>query len=265
MGDYDILLQKHQRELHRMKDNDRNARKKGLQVFYETFDWKLALESNNIHYHNFLNDQFITNELLISIITEDIVERCREISLKLLLHICQCLHLTIESCIHSKNEIKINIISSIINKLCNRLCFIKDCPSSYVSVSAITSIFVEPTEELRFQIAEILLFFLSRHDTTKTIELEIPKNIADSITNGISKALVDSFPQMKRICAEILCICCQFTTISIRIHFKALLNGLSGNCLHQHSKTRAISLKVGMVYSNVKMSNNFEYNLKHRL
>lgn len=61
---------------------------------------------------------------------------------------------------------------------------------------------------------------------------------------SIAKALTDTFPAVKRFSAEIIIFLATTIPTQFRMSFKPILKSLVGNANHQHSKTRAATLKA---------------------
>ena len=202
------LLQKFQRDLNRIVDADRNTRKRGLLKLLEDLPWSQ---------HDSAMKDLVLLHLLQPLITtlSDVVEKCREISLKL---INKC----IDNCALA---IPNGIYSNMVTVLCSR---INDTP------------FPEPTEELRLQVIELLHKILLFPAVNTSMEISTIEMILQSLT----RALVDPFPAAKRACGELVVLLAEKWPQCICSSFKKLLYSLHGNAQHQHSKTRVITLRA---------------------
>jgi hypothetical protein len=69
-------------------------------------------------------------------------------------------------------------------------------------------------------------------------------NLSEKIMLSLAKALTDSFPAVKRFGAEIIIFLANTIPTQFRMSFKPILKSLVGNANHQHSKTRAATLKA---------------------
>ena len=152
------------------------------------------------------------NSLFTSI--SDPVEKCREISLSLLKK-------SLELVVDVENTDK--LLLETVQKLCGR---INDVP------------FLETTEELRLQITDTLITLVKKHRAKVTADM------ARSILQMLSKGLTDSFPAVKRSCAELLVMVSGLFPQVAREHFKSILKVLLVNVAHQHSKTRILTLEA---------------------
>ena len=202
----EVLAHKFQRDLNRIIDTDKNTRRRGLQNLLDSLPW-----SNNNERPSLV--QFINTylfDILLSSIS-DPVEKCREISIQLTSKVLSIIP-----------ELKKNksYIEKLIPCLCNRL---NDTP------------FPEPSEELRYELVQIIKLILT--------ESLSPTDVTIIITS-LGKCLSDSFPNVKRLAAECITIIAQLYSENMRMSYKAVLEPLVANGLHQHSKTRIITLKV---------------------
>lgn len=216
---YIVLQTKFQRDFNRISDTDRNTRKRGLQKLIDELPWSTTNKMQKKALANLISAQLLNP--LITIVSDQ-VEKCRELSLTLILK-------TLELC-NSGSALKIltrEVFINIIQCLCSR---IGDYP------------FLETSEELRLQIVDLILVVLKHQQCLKEADL-IPL-LAENILQSLSKGLNDSFPSVKRSGAEIVCYLSLYAPEKVRITFKSILKPLILNATHQHSKTRNITLKV---------------------
>ena len=231
--DYQPFFLKFQRDLNRVSDSDRNTRKRGLQNLLDTLPWNDKNNQTKNHLNTFVNKSLI--EVLIITLT-DSTEKCRELVLKIIQKIFE-------------SKISINSYhEKIIRVLCSR---IDDAP------------FIEPSEELRLIILQLLSNFLhleysnttstisSATNTTITSSSEellpiVPMSCMNLILITYTKALYDSFPNIKRESAENIHIIANKWSTVVQMTYKTIITALVANGLHQHSKTRIITLKVSM-------------------
>jgi dynein assembly factor 5 len=215
--DCTTLLQKYQRDINRMSENDRNTRKRGLQKLLEDLPWRNNKQKKGL-------EKLICNCILAPILVgiSDPVEKCRELSLSLLASSFTVLQ---------SNSLNDEMIMNIVRSLCQR---INDLP------------FAETSEELRLQLLELIKTVI-KHPLFVTNFNNNSIEISDLILSTMSKSLLDTFPSAKRACAEIVCSISLISPISVRMCFKSLLKALIGNATHQHSKTRSATLQaIGM-------------------
>lgn len=200
-----------QREINRVLDADRNARKRGLQKLFESIPW----EKRDVR-PQLLG--FLQTNLIETVLTtvDDQVEKCREFSLKIIKVYCTIWE-----------NIDEELLSSLIFRLCDRL---NDHP------------FPESAEELRLLILEVLSLCVN-----KAISSQIPiKSALDRVVFICTKALLDSFPSAKRAASSLLITLCTITTstAAIRTYSRTLTKGLYLNAAHQHGKTRSLAVQA---------------------
>ena len=203
------LLQKHQRDLNRIADSDRNTRKRGLLKILEELPWTQRDET--------MRDLVLTHLLggtqpLFATVC-DAVEKCRETSLQVL---GKCL----DNC---AADIPSSTLSQLIVVLSGR---INDSP------------FPEGTEELRLQVTELI------HKILKLPKVVLDQGCIDVLVGAMIRALQDPFPSAKRACSELIIFIAQSWGDSICSGFKKLLASLHGNAQHQHSKTRIVTVRA---------------------
>ena len=202
----EVLALKFQRDLNRIIDTDKNTRRRGLQNLLDSLPWSNNNERQSLtqFIHTYLFDILLSS-------TSDPVEKCREISIQLI----QKVLLTIPELKQNKSY-----IDKLMPCLCNRL---NDTP------------FPEPSEELRYELIQIIKPMLIEGLTSTDVNI---------IITTLGKCLSDSFPNVKRLSAECITIIAQLYSDNMRMSYKAVLEPLVANGLHQHSKTRIITLKV---------------------
>lgn len=236
---------KYQRELNRLLDTDRNIRKRGIIKLFDDLPWNLLNNDSEerseiLAFEEFLITNFIDNQLLINIIVNDTVEKCREVALKILLQSVQGCRITISSYTNSESEgnsrenvtrMKEDLMKTLIEKLCSRIY----CQEN--------SSFPETSEELRHLILTLLLILVRGNNIEIKLK-PIPSSIASTVVEALSRSLLDTFPEVKRTGAELISIVAVISPITIRLHFKSLMKGFCSNIMHQHSKTRSITLKA---------------------
>ena len=203
---------KFQRDINRLSDTDRNSRKRGLQNLLEELPWTKKV-NQDFMIQLFDRDMF---HLILARVA-DPVEKCRELSLKIL-----------AKAIYSFPSIADEIRTDILLTLCNRL---DEVP------------YPEPTEELRLQILELM----SKFTQNSQFDLCLKENI-NKFLSTIGKALLDSFPSAKRESADILVVVSSRYPTAIRLGFKIVLKGLQLNCIHQHTKVRVSNIKVKSIF-----------------
>ena len=82
------------------------------------------------------------------------------------------------------------------------------------------------------------------HKTGGSIQSVEYDRLIEAMLQSLCKALSDSFPAVKRICAEIICSIVTTSSTLIRSYYKQLLKTLLLNASHQHSKTRVVTLQA---------------------
>ena len=144
----------------------------------------------------------------------DPVEKCRELSLSLL-----------KACFGiASASLSGEVVLRVVRCLCER---VGEVP------------FLEPTEELRLQVLELVALVLAHPASAATTP-----QIADLALAALAKALTDTFPSAKRAGAELVCKLAERVPRSVQMAFKSLLKPLAGNATHQHSKTRSITVQA---------------------
>ena len=210
------LQQRHQREINRISDSDRNTRKRGLQKLLETLPWSSSTERDAL---SVLCLQTLFPPMLQGV--SDQVEKCRELSLALLTN-------TVKLCA----PLELSKAVELVNILCTR---VNDTP------------FPETGEEIRLQVLDLLYLLLSSPVSTQLLEA-----VASTVLVAMGKALLDSFPAVKRTCCDITLLFCIHTPEEVRTNFKVLLKGCCQNALHQHHKVRTASITV--LYTSVRQT-----------
>jgi len=210
------ILLKFQRDLNRISDPDRMTRKRGLQKLLDDLPWGKRSQRDE------LND-FIKYHLLPVIITHisDTVEKCREVSVEI-----------IKKCLEKCDSIDIHHLGQMIEQLCSR---VNEVP------------FPEASEEIRLQVLEIVLMikiYLDVMHNKGHIQATERDKLIELMLQSLCKVLSDSFPSVKRICAEIICSVVTTSPVLLRSYYKQLLKTLLLNATHQHSKTRVATLQA---------------------
>jgi hypothetical protein len=233
----------YQRDLNRVSDADRMVRKKGLQKLHESLPWKTKKSSEKqeiLHY--MINTVF---RVILSTIS-DPVEKCREYSLKLVSET------TVLWKNYSFNDASYELLVELTNKLCERC---NDIP------------FPEVSEELRLLISEILFKIVEKDYEIKNFKNSTEKEekkaidsaessqtavtvssdsrIVERILSILPKFLSDAFPSVKRSLAELLCFISDHFAFQLQSSLsltKNIIKGLEVNAVHQHSKTRSLTI-----------------------
>ena len=184
------------------------TRKRGLQKLLDDLPWKSNKQRAS------LQGLFVAHLLgpLMAGVS-DPVEKCRELSLSILK----------ASFGIASTALSHEVIVLIIRCLCER---IGEVP------------FLETSEELRLQVIELITLILNHPAYPKTSDVD------DVVLVALIKALTDTFPAAKRAGAELVCKLADNSPHAVRMCFKSLLKPLVGNALHQHSKTRSITVQA---------------------
>ena len=203
----ETLQQRHQRDLNRVSDSDRNTRKRGLLKLLDEIPWGDDAQRP-------LLQDLILSHLLPSLLgtIADGVEKCRETTLQLL-----------HKCLDS-----VTVPPPALNNLVLTLCArVNDAP------------FPEPTEELRLQVVLLVQRILASCVAGSAIEAGTVEAVAQSLV----RALADTFPAAKQACAELVLLLARHPQ-ALRAHWKRLLASLHANALHQHGKTRVATMRA---------------------
>eukprot|EP01035_Chromulina_nebulosa_P032645 gene32645-43625_t len=219
---------KFQRDLNRIIDSERNTRKRGLQKVLDDLPWD-SLSDSPDEFTTFINETLL--KLLITTIS-DPIEKCRELTLLILQKIFSG-----DKLLFCEN------IYDLIRKLSQR---IGENP------------FPEPAEELRLLLVEIITKIF-RFYISKSSNVEEIYNLSNVVLDSLCKTLNDNFPAVKRSCAELISICSALSPKVVQLHLKSLLKGLTANVLHQHAKTRILSLQA--IGNGITCASQAEYEL----
>ena len=215
---------KFQRDLNRIIDSDRSTRKRGLQKILDDVPWDSGIRPDE--FTTFINETLL--KLLMTTIS-DPIEKCRELTL-----------LILQKIFSGEKLLCCENVHDLIRKLCQR---IGENP------------FPEPAEELRLLLVEITSK-LFRFCTCKSSNVE---EISNVVLESLCKTLNDNFPAVKRSCAELISISSTITPKAVQLHLRSLLKGLTANVLHQHAKTRILSLKA--IGNGITCATQAEYEL----
>jgi len=201
---------KFQRDINRLTDtSDRSSRKRGLQNLVDTLPWESKRD---------IEQFFLPNLPMIVPLLSDPVEKCRELSIKIFIKI-----------FNNNVVLTSNQLQEIIQVICQR---VNEIP------------FPEPTEEIRFQVIELIRLFISDSYFHVINNNTLDKSLTTLILATLAKALHDSYPNSKRSAAEaVIEFTAKFPDF-VRMNPKPVMTSLCANGLHQHSKTRVVSLKV---------------------
>lgn len=197
-----------QRDLNRILEQDKNTRKRGLQNLLDTLPWDKKKTREHL-------SAFVSNHLLERIIITlcDTVEKCRELSLKI---------------IQKSLELQLMSPTSNHEKLLLTLC---------ARVAEIP--YPEITEELRYLVTDIIQSLLK---PPFICSYSVP--VLENVIKSFSKALKDNFSNVKRGVAENITLLATNRPEVIQMAYKPLIDPLVANGSHQHSKTRMCTLKV---------------------
>ena len=101
--------------------------------------------------------------------------------------------------------------------------------------------FEEAAEEIRLLLVKVMVALVV-HNSIRTSE-SFPV-----ICEGLSRALSDNFPEVKRECCLLIAKLSKKGATAIRMHAEGLIKQLNTNLNHQHSKTRQMTVKaIGFV------------------
>lgn len=206
------LLARFQRDINRLIDQDRNTRKRGLLKLLEELPWEAKIPQDALELQDLLKQMLPHLSSLIA----DSMEKCRELSLQLL-------HKTVDFIEPSE------MIATCLDPLCVR---IDDLP------------FQEPAEEIRLLIVCLFAYIIA-----KVTPLHIPEDKLHRLIHALTVVITDSFPSVKVEATSVLMKVMRSSSL-IRMNYKELLKNLLQNAFHQHSKVRAISLKVTHSFPN---------------
>ena len=219
---------KFQRDLNRIIDSERNTRKRGLQKILDDLPWD-SLSDRPDEFTSFINETLL--RLLITTIS-DPIEKCRELTL-----------LILQKIFSGDKLLTCENINDLIRKLSQR---IGENP------------FPEPAEELRLLLVEIITKIF-RFYVNKSSNAEEICNLSNVVLDSLCKTLHDNFPAVKRSCAELISISSTISPKVVQLHLKSLLKGLTANVLHQHAKTRILSLQA--IGNGITCASQAEYEL----
>jgi hypothetical protein len=221
VADTASLLSAFQRDLNRSTDSDRSTRKRGLQKLLEDLPW--GKKSQREALKGFVSEHLL--KVLYPVVADE-VEKCRELGLQIL-----------KKCLDKCDDIAPAALHELVNALCARIC---DVP------------FLEPAEEIRLLIVELLMAIrkhpsLAAHAESEILRSELApviSSIDERIVQTLAKSLTDGFPSVKRGGAELLIFICRTSPAIVKSYYKQLLKPLIANSAHQHSKSRSITLQA---------------------
>jgi hypothetical protein len=220
-ADFDSFQQKFLRDLNRVADSDRNARRRGLQKLLEDLPWDKHSSDVIIASHLERFCKTLLFRQLLDVLG-DPVEKCREISIAMYRKMISSFDCGSASMGDSMGRDSMN---DLIRTLCKR---VGESP------------FLEVTEELRLQIAQLLTLICSLPRYVSNV-----LTCSDTILNAIGRLQCDTFPAVKRECCETIIILCQSIPGGVQKSFKACLaKGILANAQHQHYKTRTVAIQV---------------------
>ncbi len=202
------LERKFAREINRISDADRNARKRGLQKLLDELPWNEEKKS--------VKDLFLTTlKDPVFITIADPIEKCRDLSLQILMKVVDTF------------EDITSFADSVMSLLYAR---IGDTP------------FPEPAEELRLQVGTLI----HRIFTHKSLPADEKQNILTcipSFLSALSVAIRDSFPAVKTQLSTLVIDVAPYARFATRKHVKDIIKSLAINAMHQHSKVRSATLR----------------------
>ena len=216
------------REINRISDADRNARKRGLQKLLDELPWTAEKKA--------VNDLFLaTLKDPVFIAIADPIEKCRDLSLQILL-----------KAVDSFDDIT-PFADSVLSLLYAR---VGDTP------------FPEPAEELRLQVGTLI----QKIFTHKSLPLDRKQDILTCIPSfltALSVAIKDSFPAAKTQLSSLVTDVAPYVKFATKKHAKDIIKSLAGNAMHQHSKVRSATLKsLCRILQESCGNEDFESNLK---
>lgn len=201
------LQARFQREVNRLVDQDRGTRKRGLLKLLEDLPWETKIPQDKDELKDFL-EKIIP---IVSALVADPIEKCRELSLRVLLKTCEV-------------TAPLHMLDAVLQPLCGR---VDDLP------------FREPAEEIRLLISTVLHTLISK----LTIS-DISTEQLEMLLQMLSVVVTDSFPLVKVEATNILIMLLPNCPALIRMNSKTLTKNLLQNVFHLHSKVRSITLRV---------------------
>ena len=202
------LERKFAREINRVSDTDRNARKRGLTKLLDELPWneeKLAVKEL---FHSTLKEPLFTA-------IADPIEKCRDLSLQML-----------QKVVETFDDIT-PFADTLLTLLYSR---VGDIP------------YPESAEELRLQVGT-LIQKIFMHESLPPDEKQNILICIPSFLTALSIAIKDSFPAVKSQLSTLVIDVAPYVKFATRKHAKDIMKSLAINAMHQHSKVRSATLK----------------------
>ena len=231
----EAVRQRFARDLHSLGDENKGTRSRAIKRLHKAFsspefDPSGGGAAGEGRVHALFFDREL-RERLLSLLS-DASEKCRELS-------CQ-------------------LLAFFLGKLLPSLCAPEAeaaCAARLLrSVAEVASTrigalpFEEPAEEVRLQLVELLRALVEKCAARPDAQIAVDalSDVCESVCGTCAKALADNFPEVKRATAELILLVSgpDASPRAVRLRQAPLIKGLVGNLSHQHSRTRAITLKA---------------------
>uniref|UniRef100_M4BI61 Dynein axonemal assembly factor 5 TPR repeats domain-containing protein n=1 Tax=Hyaloperonospora arabidopsidis (strain Emoy2) TaxID=559515 RepID=M4BI61_HYAAE len=212
---YNMLCMRIQRDVNCLTDADRTVRRRGVDKLHRALQYEASRVSDAV-----LRALCVSHLLrpLLQCAERDVVEKCREQALRLLLVLCE----------HGALEQSNTTLKEVVALIDARLG---------------TFPFPEPTEEIRLLLLQLLYAFLKQLAAV----YGTPTSLQDVITelaNTLSKTAVDPFPDAKKMSAECVILIARTWKHDLRLQIGTIVRPMIANLGHQHSRVRVCALQA---------------------
>ncbi|CAH0489311.1 unnamed protein product [Peronospora farinosa] len=212
---YNLLSMKMQRDINCLMDPDRNVRRRAVEKLHRTLQSEASHVSNAV-----LRVLCVSNLLrpLLQCAENDVVEKCRERALTLLLFLCERGAL-------GSSDMTLKEIVALANARLGKLPY------------------PEPTEEMRLLILQLLHVFLKQFAAVKD-RLTSLQDVMTELINALGKTAIDPFPDAKKMSAECVILISKNWKKDVGMQIGAIVRPVVINLGHQHSRVRVCALQA---------------------
>ncbi|RMX62267.1 hypothetical protein DD238_000850 [Peronospora effusa] len=212
---YNLLSMKMKRDINCLMDPDRNVRRRAVEKLHRTLQSEASHVSNAV-----LRVLCVSNLLrpLLQCAEHDVVEKCRERALTLLLFLCE--RGALES-----SDMTLKEVVALANARLGKLPY------------------PEPTEEMRLLILQLLHAFLKQFAAVKDRLMSL-QDVMTELVNALGKTAIDPFPDAKKMSAECVILISKNWKKDVGMQIGAIVRPVVVNLGHQHSRVRVCALQA---------------------
>ncbi|CAI5725813.1 unnamed protein product [Peronospora effusa] len=212
---YNLLSMKMKRDINCLMDPNRNVRRQAVEKLHRTLQSEASHVSNAV-----LRVLCVSNLLrpLLQCAEHDVVEKCRERALTLLLFLCE--RGALES-----SDMTLKEVVALANARLGKLPY------------------PEPTEEMRLLILQLLHVFLKQFAAVKDRLMSL-QDVMTELVNALGKTAIDPFPDAKKMSAECVILISKNWKKDVGMQIGAIVRPVVVNLGHQHSRVRVCALQA---------------------